>query len=299
MKLLHIDQGHIRNVEFIIRACKLFNIEYRQTYDQCPQDHSYDIIWSPCRWIDPESYPNSKIIFGPHFFVFPNYHDPLYIKTKPENASRCIYLCLSDWNIKVFNEFVQPHLQIIPHIAIPFGLDIQPYEKKEKFEYDCIIYYKNRDPYIFDFCIKYVIEKGLRYKIYKYGSYEKNEYINTLLKTQFVIWIGCHESQGFALQECLATNTPIFLYDVISMKEEYNNHGTFIYESYSEKLLATTAPYWSDQCGMKVYSNEEFINKFSTFVELLDTYEPAEYVKVTLSDKICFKRFLDALTIQV
>lgn len=38
MKLLHISGSHARNVEFIVRACKLFNIEYYHTDDTFPVD---------------------------------------------------------------------------------------------------------------------------------------------------------------------------------------------------------------------------------------------------------------------
>jgi len=296
MKLLHIKEGHPRNVEFIVRACKLFNIEYHHTYDSAPPDLNYDIIWAPMEWINPDRYPTSKIIFGPHFWVFPHLQDPLYTQAKPEHALRCIYLCLSDWNSKVFDEFIDASKRIIPHVAIPFGLNIDVQPKTGEYEYDCILYYKARHPSLLDYCTNVVIEKGLRYKIYRYGSYTRDEYIRTLQKTKFVIWIGSHESQGFGLEECLATNTPIYLYDVKSMKDEYVD-GRYIYEPYSEQLLATSAPYWNDQCGMKVYSNEEFVNRFSEFTDKISIYTPAEYVQSTLMDKICFERFLNALYI--
>ena len=50
---------------------------------------------------------------------------------------------------------------------------------------------------------------------------------------------------------------------------------------------------------IKVYSNDAFEHRFSEFMDLLDTYTPGEYVKSTLTDKICFQRFLDALKIKI
>ena len=47
-----------------------------------------------------------------------------------------------------------------------------------------------------------------------------------LKQARFCIWIGRHESQGFAFQECLASNVPILVWDVQSMKdctEEYRD----------------------------------------------------------------------------
>jgi hypothetical protein len=119
--------------------------------------------------------------------------------------------------------------------------------------------------------------------------------LNTLHKTRFAIWIGSHESQGFGLEECLATNTPILLHDVRSMKDEW--HGNFIFQQYSENLFATSAPYWDNTCGLKVYSQEELEGRFEEFLGTLQTYHPAIYVEKTLTDRVCFQRMLDALSI--
>ena len=295
MKLLHIKDGHIRNIEFIIRACALFNIEYHRTYDSVPADNGYDIIWAPMEWIDPDLYPHSKIIYGPHFWVFPDNNDPLYTRAKPEHASRCIYMCLSNWNLQVFNEFLTCK-PIIPHVALPFGLQNEIVTTvKTHYDYDCIIYYKARHPSYLDFCLTIIEENRLRYRLFRYGTYDRNDYITTLTRTKFVIWIGSHESQGFGLEECLATNTPIYLFDAPSMKSEYN--GQYFYDKMPQKLLATSAPYWNEQCGVKVYTNDEFIQQFPAFQANFASYSPADYAQRTLTDRVCFQRFLDALNL--
>jgi hypothetical protein len=209
MKLLHIKWAHPCNIDFIIRACKLFQIEYHYTNDSSPPDQQYDIIWAPTEYINPDQYPTSKIIFGPHFWVFPNPNDPIFTHLRPEHASRCIYVTLSDWVEKLFNEFIPKSKQIIPFVSIPFGLLQDIPFKKDEIEWDCILYYKNRHPSLYTFCEEFVKSKGLRYKIIQYGTYNKQDYLNSLQKTRFVIWVGEHESQGFGLEECLATNTPI------------------------------------------------------------------------------------------
>jgi len=298
MKLLQIGHPHPRNAEFIVRACKLFNIEYHQTNSIQPPDNHYDIIWSPFNWINPELYPSSKIMFGPHFFVFPDPSHPLFTESKPEHKERCIYMCLSDWNVKVHQEFTKMIQVNIPFIALPFGVeDIQPKQTTE-YEYDCILYFKARHPSLLEFCESVVKTKGLRYKVYHYGSYQRQEYIETLKKTRFAIWIGSHESQGFGFQECLATNTPIYVYDVKSMNDEYVNNQ-FTYIPYKKELLSTSAPYWSDQCGKKVYSNEEFTAELDSFITNIPSYQPAAYIQQNLTDRVCFQRFLDALHITI
>jgi len=292
MKLIHIRWAHPRNVEFMIRACHEFNIEYHYTDDLTPLDQ-YDIIWSPSNWIDPNRYPTSKIIFGPHFWVYPVADHPFFTQATSEHASRCIYLCLSDWVKSLYEEFVST--TTIPFVPLPFGLSIKSQPKS--IEYDVMIYYKARHPSHLEFVTNFVKSKDLTYNIIKYGSYDRNDYLVTLQKTRFVIWIGCHESQGFALEECLATNTPIYVYDVMSMKDEYVN-GTYPYQHHSQQMFATSAPYWNEQCGMKVTSNKEFEDRFQYFINALPNYQPAIYANSILSDRACFQRLLDRLNLK-
>jgi len=262
-------------------------MEYHYTDDLSPPDQ-YDIIWSPSHWIDPDQYPTSKILFGPHFWVYPSADHPFFNQAKPEHAQRCVYTCLSDWVKLLYEEFVPT--TIIPFVPFPCGLSIETQPKT--IEYDVLIYYKARHPSHLEFVTNFVKEKGLRYNIFQYGSYERNNYLTILHKTRYVIWIGCHESQGFALEECLATNTPVYVYDVTSMKDEYAN-GYYPYQHHTQQMLATSAPYWNNQCGMKVYSKEEFEGRFEEF---LDTnYQPASYVQSTLTDRVCFQRILNRL----
>lgn len=294
MKFLQVGYSHPRNSEFMRRACHKFNIEYQEVGGPGFPDNSYDIIWSPSIWINPDLYPTSKFIFGPQFWVLPDPNHPFFTQSKPEHASRCIFTCLSDWIVDVFGEICDISKSNIPFLPLPFGLDIQAPPTKN-IEYDCILYFKDRHPSLLDFTKSVLDTASLKYKIFKYGSYDLNDYIHTLNKTNFVIWLGRHESQGFGFQECLATGTPIFLYDVKSMKEEYTNH--YIYAHHKEALLATVASSWDSRCGIKVYSNQEFLDKLPEFISKLDSFRPSEYVQETLSDEVCFKRFLDALHI--
>ena len=296
MKFLQVGGSHPRNSEFMRRACNKYNIEYSEVGGPGFSDNKYDIIWSPGIWINPDSYPNSKFIFGPQFWLLPDPNHPFFTQSNPEHASRCIFTCLSNWIIGVFKEFIDTSKSNIPFLPLPFGLDIQPI-KKEIIEYDSVVYYKARHPSLLNFIELALNSLTLKYKVYKYGSYDRSEYIQTLGKSRFAIWLGSHESQGFGFQECLATGTPIFVYDVKSLKDECSTNGQFNYTEYSQILTATTASYWDSRCGMKVYSNEEFIEKLPEFISKLDSFRPSEYVKETLSDEVCFKKFLDALNL--
>ena len=296
MKFLQVGGSHPRNSEFMRRTCYKFNIEYQEVGGPGFQDNDYDIIWCPGTWINPDLYPKSKFIFGPQFWVLPDPNHPFFTQSNPEHASRCVFTCLSHWIRDIFGEIYDISKSNIPFLPLPFGLDIQE-SKKDIIEYDCLVYYKARHPSLLDFTKSVLDISSLSYKLYTYGSYDRTDYLQSLRKSRFAIWVGSHESQGFGFQECLATGTPIYVYDVKSLKDECSPNGRFNYTEYSQPLNATTASHWDSRCGMKVYSNQEFVDKLPEFISKLDSFRPSEYVKETLSDEVCFKRFLDALHI--
>ena len=59
------------------------------------------------------------------------------------------------------------------------------------------------------------------YKVVKYWHYKEEDYQHELNRSKFVIWLGCHESQGFALQSALAKNIPILCWSVKYLKQEW------------------------------------------------------------------------------
>lgn len=166
---------------------------------------------------------------------------------------------------------------------------------KNSITYDCVLYTKNRDPAIIQYCESTLVSKNIKYLRFHYGTYALQDYLDALKCVKFVVWVGRHESQGFAVQECLARGIPIYVYDVQTMKDEYSDR--FTYTSHKENLFATTAPYWSEQCGIKVISNAEFDTRLDEFITKIPSFDPASYVRETLSDEICFKRFMAALAI--
>jgi hypothetical protein len=296
MRILQIGNSHPRNQEFIQRICAKLGHEYHRSYTLQYSDIEFDIVWSPGQWFHPDRFPNSKILYGPQFWVFPDANHPIFHETDKSQSSRCIYTCLSQWNYAVYNEFVDLSASNIPFKCLPFGLHIQECPVKDSIEFDCIIYFKARHPYCLQFVVDFVNSKKLSYKVFSYGSYKLDDYLAAVKKCKFVIWVGSHESQGFAVAECLLSNTPIFVFDVLSMKDEFAE-GKFTYTSYTQKLLATTASYWDSRCGVKVTSEDEFCSQFDDFFTNLKQFKPWEFVSETLSDEVCFKRICDAFGI--
>jgi len=108
-----------------------------------------------------------------------------------------------------------------------------------------------------------------------------------LQNSKFGIWLGRHESQGFALEEALSCNVPLLVWNVTSMNQEYGLN-------YPD-IKATTIPYWDERCGEYFYDFEELDNTFNLFISKLDTYKPREYVLENLSVEVCQEKFIDLL----
>jgi glycosyltransferase involved in cell wall biosynthesis len=180
----------------------------------------------------------------------------------------------------------------MPISQFPLAVDTEKFKPEQvKKEYDCIVYIKRRSNELVNRCINILDQKSLRYKIFRYGSYNEEEYLWTLQRSTFMLVLDAHESQGFALQEAMSCNVPLLVVDATSMYDEKNDGINSVYDFLKpKKMLATSVPYWSDECGIKI--NESEINNSIDKI-ISTTYTPREYILRTLSDKVCMKRMLD------
>ena len=148
--------------------------------------------------------------------------------------------------------------------------------------------------------------------VFQYGLYTEEEYRTYVSQCKFGIWVGSHESQGFALQEALSCNCPLFVYDVNLLDEcttLANGIEKFLWWENCEKngidpkimeeIGATSAPYFDDRCGVifktdKKLGEEANYNNmvwsFSRFLRNVGTYEPRKYVLEELSVDKFYRR---------
>jgi hypothetical protein len=285
---------HPKNWTGIQRMCKSYNIEFEYTNDiERLKRNDYDILYCISHYVDPYSIPeNIKIIYGPQFWVIPE--EPMLGKFDENLQHRCVFNLLSTWvenYVREFGEFIMP----ISHF--PLAVDTEKFKPEDvKKEYDCIVYIKRRSNDLIHRCINILDQKKIIYKIFRYGSYNEEEYLYTLQRSTFMFVLDAHESQGFALQEAMSCNVPLLVVDAMSMYDEKSDDG--INSTYDflkpKKILATSVPYWSDECGIKI-NESEIDNNLSHFIDKIisSIYTPREYIIRTLSDKVCMKRILD------
>ena len=294
MKVLFVDTFcHRKNKIGFQLLCNENQID--STVSNNPSDFHkpYDLVIIPSEFIPPNSFPNAKwLIYGPHNFVFAN-----HIWKGPHQIfpQHCVYNLLSEWIQTVQGEFGGLSL---PSITLPFPVEIQKFcpDSREKI-LDCFLYFKGRKRELLQFAEARLKALGLRYTLLQYGSYQEDEYLNVLRSSRFGIWIGSHESQGFALQEALSTNVPLAVWNVKSMFDEYNKKNEISYKEDQRlyRFKATSVPYWDERCGELFYEQGEFdatLQKVSANAHL---YKPRDYILENLSPKACYQRLLTVL----
>jgi hypothetical protein len=285
MKILFIKSTiHHKNLNFILK-CKNIEFTIINSIDEINRfDLSiFDAVYSPCQPIDVSKYPTTKFIFGPHFSVLPNISQMNLIK-----GSNSIYIQPSKWVVDLwYNSSICNYNKIIP---FAFGVDTDKFNsnntisEREK----VFIYFKNRDPNDLKLVEHFLHNTNYEYKIFSYRNrYTEEDYLNYLKQSKFGIWIGGHESQGFALEEALSCNVPLLVWNIQSMKQEYGSN-------YSD-FFATSIAYWDERCGEYFFSIYELQKTFNLLISKLETYKPREFILENLSIDICEKNLIQLI----
>lgn len=286
MKILYIkNQMHIKNNNALVnyKNTNLYIIENINLLDTLDLTQ-FDCVYSPCIPLNVSKYPNTKFMFGPHFSVFPENNHMSAIMGK-----NTVYLQPSNWARDVWK--YNPMCSNIRIETLPFGVDtarfneISPAENKT----NVFLYYKSRRPEELNLLLKFLEQRNINVRVFSYTSkYTEAEYLSYLQNSKYGIWLGRHESQGFALEEALSCNVPLFVWDVKSMNQEYGYN-------YSD-IPATVIPYWDNRCGEYFYNENELETVFTRFLAKLDSYKPREYVLENLSMDVCENRLNNIIT---
>ena len=280
MKILYINGWiHPKNSNAIRRY---INIEFTFCNVNELQNFTlsqFDCVYSPSTAIQVSLYPNTIFIFGPHFDIF---NFPVH----QINGNRTAYIMLCEWvkNLNSNSVFLNNNIRLYD---IPFGVDtdtfneITPIRERTK----VFVYHKRRQPNELHFLEDFLKTNNIEYVFFDYvKKYKEEDYLKCLHDSVFGIWLDAHESQGFALEEALSCNVPLFVWNVKSMNQE---HG-----SNYQNIHATTIPYWDERCGEVFYTADELFDKFQLFISKLDTYKPREYVLENLSIEVCEEKFI-------
>jgi hypothetical protein len=292
MKLLIVDSFHHKNMRGLEILCNHLKWYYTYKFGSISEIENeipnYDVIYFPVRPYDPSRFPNKQFIFGPHFSVFPD--NRLYtINNRFNNA---IYIQPSEWAAKTWiNMNVS---RILPVKTFAFPVDIERFKPSihNSLRDKVFIYFKARDPNELKFVEKMLLKLNssdiVEYKVFDYRKrYNEDDYLYWLKKCKYGIWIGCHESQGFALEEALSCDVPLLVWNVKSMNQEYGSR-------YAD-IPATSIAYWDERCGEYFYKEDEFVEKYNEFISKLSTYKPRKFVLENLNVEVCGDRLKELI----
>ncbi len=216
-------------------------------------------------------------VYGPHFY---HTHMPRYDFQANEYMN-----CLSPW-LKELTHAIRPEIRCA---TLPFPVEVNKFTPQAK-EGKPIIYFKQRDPNILNEVLNFF---GNDFIIFEYGSYQEEDYLTHISRAPYCIWVGRHESQGFALQEAMSCDTPIFVLDVVSLRDET---GDTVWRNFlpEHDLPATAASYFDDKCGL-ITCTERWKEDFEMFESLLPSYSPREFVVNNLSAAPCLEKWRNLL----
>lgn len=290
MKFLRVGTAHSKNEQGFELLAKEANatLEVIDRIENINTD-TYDLVWIPQGFYHSLQLPNVKhILYGPHNFVFPK--EPWTYTIEPA-FERSIYTCLSGWIQNIYSRMGTICMPVKP---LPFPVDIEKFNMNNEKTYDCFIYFKNRSKEDLQFIETIVQYMNLTYTVFKYGHYKEEDYINTVQKCRFGIWLGAHESQGFALQEALSMNVPLIVCNVTSLHDEINTEGNHSYIEYKGvyDLSATSCHYFDERCGIIVYDLHDLPNNIEHMKNNYTTYQSRNYILENLSPKVCYEQII-------
>lgn len=304
MKLLMYNSRgypHLKNFDNLQRMCHSCNInfEFTNNIDRASLV-DYDILVLNDKFYHPSLFsPKIKIIYGPQLWVIPE--GPIIGPMDETLINRCVYNSLSKWVENYV--YIMADSLIMPITQFPFSIETEYFKPREQpieKTIDCIIYIKNRLQNTINATIEVVNKKQLNYKIFKYGSYNEQEYISCLHQTKFMISLDAHESQGFALQEAMSMNVPLLVVNAQSFYDETTDGVSHTYEYLKpRKIPATSVPYWSDECGIIINDPDDLDKTIDSMLIEYNKFKPRNFIERELSAKVCMKRILDYFKLQI
>lgn len=225
-------------------------------------------------------FPNHKggVIYGPSFLF---HVDPAFNENNIPVDDNMYFNLLSNWN-KILCEEIRPHMNCL---ALPFAVDVEKFTPKNKTGKP-VIYFKYRSQQVLEDVISKLGDNFLIFDYHK--RYDEDSFNDAISKAPYCIWIGRHESQGFALQETLSTNTPIFVIDVQSLRDEIIPNQNTVWKNFlpEHPLKATAASYFNEDCGMISYP-DKWEKDLNLFLDKIDSYAPRDFVMKNLSPRAC------------
>lgn len=234
---------------------------------------------APRLWIHNDVYAlpglrrtSAKTVLGPNLFELPQ-DIPRGVPLRGTT-----YVLPSQWKVELW---LHEGYDASPLIAWPVGIDTATFRPPPVRTRDrVLVYFKQRSLGEIRLVEETLSRKRIRYGVLSYGRYSEAEYLRSLQDVSFVIWVGGHESQGIAMQEALACDVPVLVWDATSLGQATAGYR------FAKRLWdfpVTSAPYFDDSCGMKIYSSDDLSPAIDEMSHRLGDFRPRSFVVTNLS----------------
>tara|TARA_B100000902_G_scaffold260264_1_gene246484 strand:+ start:2065 stop:2928 length:864 start_codon:yes stop_codon:yes gene_type:complete len=264
--------GPKKVVENLLASLKQEGISYAVNVEEYNNNFLIQYDWTG--HVKHSNLTLQNCVIGPQIWMFDSHVNELkenlhYYKS---------IIAPSQWVKDLYvSKFGYPHEKIS---VWSVGIELPDIQREEK--YDCLVYFKRRTRQELEKVISFLDSKQLTYNVLEYGSYEPEQINKLAAQSKFCFLLNGTESQGIAVQEIMATGTPLFVWDVT----EWNDQGE------QWRVPATSVPFWSTDCGEKVFDSN-FDETFDSFYSRIGEYNPRKYVKENLSYKQSVKTLME------
>lgn len=312
-KVVVIGSIHHKNIESLkhgIQHLRYFP-EYNMQAKMYLQDNLIDVLMLPSSICIDEStlldrYDIHCVLYGPHFFAFITNGNQENPETKKLLSStfnlQSGYITLNPQNTKIIH-FMSPQfsLQCIPK---PFGItnvSYQEYNKQSLLnqnECGVTVYFKQYDPNVLEQVLQFLHNTHVSHvDVIYYEHYVEKDYIKSLYKNKYTVWIGRVESQGFALMDAWSCNKPTFIIEAQSIRHQWNMQGlpTDDYPpNIPEQLYkAPTCQWMHPLCGHSYTWSDDEENKtlmqaWNHYVDRYEYYQPRKYIQQRFHPTYCY-----------
>ncbi len=260
--------GPKKVIENLLRSLDDCEVEYAINEEK--YEHNLILQWDPphIEWYNKLK-NRETLLVGPQIWPFaPDFND-----LKEYNK----IIVPSQWCKESYDKFFTGHKILIWPVAI------YPPEISGTPSVDCLIYHKNRSNEDLQYVKELLERRRLSHIQLQYGGYTQKNFRDALSAVKFCIIIDNTESQGIAIQEMMAANKPLFVWD----QPIWDHMG----EQY--KIAATSVPYWDPMCGEKVVERDSVEFYLDVFLQARNCYNPAKYVSKELSPQKTVKIIMD------
>ena len=207
------------------------------------------------------------LVAGPNLVVTPNEFEYILFSREIDKI-----IVPSSWVKNLYNKFGIASEKIFIWFS---GVNI--FENKNKKKDQILIYIKNNNKLIKP-CLNYLKKINYKFKLIRYGYYEKESYYNLLNQSILMVYFGSTESQGIAMQEAWSMNVPTLVF----------RNETFVYNK--KKYFGNSSPYLTSSCGFLFQSIQQFKNKFNFIIN--SRLYPRKWIKKNMSQKKSLDKLL-------